>query len=219
MGQSRDTHSGVSLFQQDKCCDVCGAVGFEELVNTCSRCTIRRHFYCMRALVRNKLEDWICELCLPKNDVDSLKSGQTENVLDSSRKVSFDLRRQVACKRQYAVETGKVKFLPTIEASKLSSGLPKTAFPSNSNSGSKPVPANFTPSPSNRPFMGSKSNGPCFNPKKERRNPTFLQLGSRSVPRCRGVQISPSRQHVVQIPNKSKGDKFFDFSFNSFVFA
>ncbi|KAK8604104.1 hypothetical protein V6N13_096566 [Hibiscus sabdariffa] len=158
----------------------------------------------MRVLVRNKLEDWICELCLPKNDIDYLNSGQTKNVLDSSRNVSFDLGRQVTCKRKKAVETGKVKFLPTEEAMKLSSGLPKTTFPSNSNSGSKPVPANFTPSPSKRPFMGSKNIGPCFNPIKVRRNPTFLQLGSVGVPRCPGVQISSSSRQHVQIPNKSK---------------
>ncbi|KAK9021315.1 hypothetical protein V6N11_011310 [Hibiscus sabdariffa] len=197
MGESRDTHS-------DQRCDICGATGYEELVNTCSRCTIRRHFYCMRVLVRNKLEDWICELCLLKNDIDYLNSGQTKNILDSSRNVSFDLGRHVTCKRKRAVETGKVKFLPTEEAMKLSSGLPKTAFPSNSNSGSKPVPANFTPSPSKRLFMGSKNVGPCFNPIKVRKNPTFLQLGSVGVPRCRGMQISSSSRQYVQIPNKSK---------------
>lgn len=173
--------------------------------------------------MRDDLEDWTCEGCLSKNDINSLNSGQAENVLDSSTKVCFDLQGQVPRKRQKAVETGKVKFLPTEEVIKLSSGLPLSirAFPSNSNSGSKPVPANFTLSPSKRAFMGSKNGGPIYNPIKVRRNPTFLQLGSENVPRGRDGQInsSISHQHSVERPNKSKGDKFADFSANSFVFA
>ncbi|MBA0773085.1 hypothetical protein Gotri_008386 [Gossypium trilobum] len=170
-----------------------------------------RHLYCMRVVVRDDLEDWICEGCLSKNDINSLNSGQAENVMDSSTKVYFDLWGQVPRKRQKAVETGKVKFLPTEEVIKLSSllPLPKRAFPSNSNSGSKPVPANFTLSPSKRVFMGSKYAGPCYNPIKVRRNPTFLQLGSENVPRGRGGQISASirHQHSVERPNKSKEDE------------
>lgn len=165
--------------------------------------------------MRDGLEDWICEGCLSKNDINSLNSGQAENVMDSSTKVYFDLWGQVPRKRQKAVETGKVKFLPTEEVIKLSSllPLPKRAFPSNSNSGLKPVPANFTLSPSKRVFMGSKYAGPCYNPIKVRRNPTFLQLGSDNVPRGRGGQISASirHQHSVERPNKSEGDKFTDF--------
>ncbi|XP_039026401.1 uncharacterized protein LOC120159996 [Hibiscus syriacus] len=118
MGQSGDT-------QSDKRCDICGDVGYEELFNTCSQCNIRRHFYCMTTLVRNKIEDWRCELCLSKNDIDSLNSDRTENGLVSSKKVCFNLGRRVACKRKKAVETGKVKFLPTEEVIKLSSGIPK----------------------------------------------------------------------------------------------
>ncbi|KAB2000076.1 hypothetical protein ES319_D12G206000v1 [Gossypium barbadense] len=211
MGQSRDTHLGVAMFLQDKICDICGDVGFEELIRSCSQCTMGRHLYCMRVVVRDDLEDWICEGCLSKNDINSLNSGQAENVMDSSTKVYFDLWGQVPRKRQKAVETGKVKFLPTEEVIKLSSllPLPKRAFPSNSNSGLKPVPANFTLSPSKRVFMGSKYAGPCYNPIKVRRNPTFLQLGSDNVPRGRGGQISASirHQHSVERPNKSKEDE------------
>ncbi|MBA0863004.1 hypothetical protein Goshw_015441 [Gossypium schwendimanii] len=199
------------MFLQDKICDICGDVGFEELIRSCSQCTMGRHLYCMRVVVRDDLEDWICEGCLSKNDINSLNSGQAENVMDSSTKVYFDLWGQVPRKRQKAVETGKVKFLPTEEVIKLSSllPLPKRAFPSNSNSGSKPVPANFTLSPSKRVFMGSKYAGPCYNPIKVRRNPTFLQLGSENIPRGRGGQISASirHQHSVERPNKSKEDE------------
>ncbi|KAK8323088.1 hypothetical protein V6Z12_A12G210400 [Gossypium hirsutum] len=170
-----------------------------------------RHLYCMRVVVRDGLEDWICEGCLSKNDINSLNSGQAENVLDSSTKIYFDLWGQVPRKRQKAIETGKVKFLPTEEVIKLSSGLPlpKRALPSNSNSGSKPVPANFTLSPSKRVFMGSKYAGPCYNPIKVRRSPTFLQLGSENVLRGRGGQISSSirHQHSVERPNKSEEDE------------
>ncbi|KAA3463280.1 Histone deacetylase superfamily [Gossypium australe] len=158
--------------------------------------------YCMSVVVRDDLEDWICEGCLSKNDINSLNSGQAENVLDSSTKAYFDLWGQVPRKRQKAVETGKVKFLPTEEVIKLSSRLPlpKKAFPSNSNSGSKPVPANFTLSPSKRVFMGSKDAGPCYNP---------IKLGSENVPRGRGGRISASirHQHSVEWPNKSKEDE------------
>ncbi|XP_052480821.1 uncharacterized protein LOC105764711 isoform X3 [Gossypium raimondii] len=211
MGQSRETHLGVAMFLQDKICDICGDVGFEELIRSCSQCTMGRHLYCMRVVVRDDLEDWICEGCLSKNDINSLNSGQAENVMDSSTKVYFDLWGQVPRKRRKAVETGKVKFLPTEEVIKLSSllPLPKRAFPSNSNSGLKPVPAKFTLSPSKRVFMGSKYAGPCYNPIKVRRNPTFLQLGSDNVPRGRGGQISASirHQHSVERPNKSKEDE------------
>ncbi|KAK8265903.1 hypothetical protein V6Z12_D12G209300 [Gossypium hirsutum] len=146
----------------------------------------------MRVVVRDDLEDWICEGCLSKNDINSLNSGQAENVMDSSTKVYFDLWGQV----------------PLIKLSSLLP-LPKRAFPSNSNSGLKPVPANFTLSPSKRVFMGSKYAGPCYNPIKVRRNPTFLQLGSDNVPRGRGGQISASirHQHSVERPNKSKEDE------------
>ncbi|XP_022738663.1 uncharacterized protein LOC111291283 isoform X2 [Durio zibethinus] len=201
MGESRDTHMG-------KTCDICGDVGYEELIRTCSQCTIGRHLYCMRVLVRDvkMAEDWVCEVCRPKKDIDSEKSGQTEDVLDSSGKLFFDLGRQVTCKRQKAVETGKVKFLPTEEVIKLSSGSTKNAFPLKSNFGSDPVPANFTPPLSKRTFMGSKTVGPYFNPIKVRRNTSFLQLGSVNPPRRGGVHISSSiSQLAVKTSKESKG--------------
>ncbi|XVF08934.1 hypothetical protein REPUB_Repub07fG0047500 [Reevesia pubescens] len=201
MGESRSTHLG-------KVCDTCGNVGYEELIRICSQCTIRRHLYCMMVLVMDVPDDWVCEVCLPKNEIDSLKSGQTEDVQDSSRKVCFNLGRQVACKRQKAVETGKVKFLPTEEVIKLSSGLPKMPFPLMRNFRSKPAPENFTPSPSRRTFVGSTTVGPYFNPNKEKRNPSFLQLGSANPPRCGVVQISSSiSQHASKTSKKLKEDE------------
>ncbi|KAE8730886.1 hypothetical protein F3Y22_tig00002847pilonHSYRG00075 [Hibiscus syriacus] len=130
----------------------------------------------MTTLVRNKIEDWRCELCLSKNDIDSLNSDRTENGLVSSKK-----RKLLSCLLAYQ----------------------KTSFPSNSHSGSKPVPVNFTPSPSKKPFMGSKKAGPWFNPIKERRNPTFRSVNAG----CCGAQITPaSCQHVVRTSNKLKAE-------------
>ncbi|XWS47933.1 hypothetical protein CRYUN_Cryun13aG0028600 [Craigia yunnanensis] len=195
MRESRDTHL------QGKLCDICGDVGYEELIRTCSQCTIGRHIYCMQVLVTDVSEDWVCEVCLPKNDIDSLKFGEMEDFMDSSREVCFNLGRQVACKRRKAVETGKVKFLPTEEVIKLSSGSPKKEFPLKNNFGSKPVPAKFTPHLSKRTFTGSKTVDPYF------RNPSFLQLGSVSPPRRPGVHISSSiSQNAVKTPKESKAE-------------
>lgn len=163
----------------------------------------------MPVLVRNMPEYWVCEVCLPKNDTGSFKSGQKEDVLDSSREVGCDLGRQVECKRKKAVETGKVKFLPTNEVIKLSSGTPKKGISLKSYFGSNSVPAKFSTSQSKRTFMGSKTVDPNVNPIKVKINPTFLQLGSLNPPRCGGVQISSSiLQHVVTAPKESKGEKF-----------
>ncbi|XVF49970.1 hypothetical protein PTKIN_Ptkin04bG0058900 [Pterospermum kingtungense] len=198
MAEPRETHLG-------KLCDTCGAVGYKELTRTCSQCTIRRHIYCMPVFDRDMPEDWVCELCLPKNDTDALKPDLKEDVLDSSREACCDLGRQIECKRQKAVETGKVKFLPTEEVIKLSSGTPKKEISLKSYFGSKPVPEKATTSLSKRSFSGSRSVDPYFKPIKVRKNPSFLQLEPVNPPRRGGVQISSSiRQHAVKTLKESK---------------
>ncbi|XP_021286689.1 uncharacterized protein LOC110418321 [Herrania umbratica] len=198
MQQPRDTHL-------DKVCDICGDVGYGELIETCSQCSIGRHFYCMRRVVTDMHEDWVCEVCLSENDIDSLKPGQAGDVLDSSRKHCLELGRQVACKRPKGVERGKVKFLPTEEVIKLSSGSPRKEFPLKSSFRSKPVPAKLTASLSKRSFMGPKNVGASFNPIKVRSNPSFSQLGSSTPPRRGGLQIISSiSQHAVKTPKELK---------------
>ncbi|XVE56819.1 hypothetical protein DITRI_Ditri04bG0041400 [Diplodiscus trichospermus] len=200
MGEPSDT---IPL--HGRLCDTCGDVGYEELIRTCSQCTIQRHLYCMWVIVKEVPDDWVCEVCFSKSDIDSLKSGWREDVMDSLREV--DLGRQATCKRQKAVKTGKVKFLPTEEVMKLSLGSPKRKFALKSNFQSKPVPtkSTSTPSPSKRIFMGSKNLDPYFNPTQGKRNPSFLQLGSASPPRCRNVQTSSSTiQHALKRAKETK---------------
>ncbi|EOY12441.1 Uncharacterized protein TCM_030957 isoform 1 [Theobroma cacao] len=62
-GDGVDGDSGGNE-QPDKVCDICGDVGFQELIITCSQCSIGHHKYCKQALAMDALEDWACEACL-----------------------------------------------------------------------------------------------------------------------------------------------------------
>ncbi|KAF6165069.1 hypothetical protein GIB67_000653 [Kingdonia uniflora] len=48
----------------DQPCDICGAVGYEEVLSTCSNCQkSHEHIYCMRNLTKKMPEEWSCEAC------------------------------------------------------------------------------------------------------------------------------------------------------------
>ncbi|XP_059443576.1 uncharacterized protein LOC132175601 isoform X3 [Corylus avellana] len=116
-------------------CDICGDVGFEELIATCSKCSIaREHVYCMWVNLRWIPEDWICESCLSNNIV-SPEAGRKKDIVrtmpldppdvvcnESMHTSGPSSRGQAYPRRQKPVETGKVKFIPTEEVIRLSSG-------------------------------------------------------------------------------------------------
>ncbi|XP_023001152.1 uncharacterized protein LOC111495374 isoform X4 [Cucurbita maxima] len=90
----------------DHFCYVCGDVGYAELIITCSKCkVVREHLYCMSNKSGNVPKSWLCGNCT----LDEAKSPD-----DSGSLVQPKMPRHA--------KTGKVKFLPTEEVRKLSSG-------------------------------------------------------------------------------------------------
>ncbi|XP_023520146.1 uncharacterized protein LOC111783448 isoform X2 [Cucurbita pepo subsp. pepo] len=90
----------------DHFCYVCGDVGYAELIITCSKCkVVREHLYCMPNKSRDVPKSWLCGNCT----LDEAKSPD-----DSGSLVQPKMPRHA--------KTGKVKFLPTEEVRKLSSG-------------------------------------------------------------------------------------------------
>ncbi|XP_031105784.1 uncharacterized protein LOC116010492 isoform X2 [Ipomoea triloba] len=63
-----------------ECCDVCGDIGFGEIIVTCAECKINQeHLYCMETFRMEEPEVWLCEECTPRNGNQSSggKSGIT----------------------------------------------------------------------------------------------------------------------------------------------
>ncbi|CAK9312232.1 unnamed protein product [Citrullus colocynthis] len=90
----------------DQFCYICGDVGYAELIVTCSKCkVVREHLYCMPNKSLDVPKSWLCGNCT----LDEAKSPD-----DSGLQVQPKLPRHA--------KTGKVKFLPTEEVIKLSSG-------------------------------------------------------------------------------------------------
>ncbi|XLU75661.1 hypothetical protein S245_034714 [Arachis hypogaea] len=100
-------------------CDICGDVGFWEVILNCTKCVAREHCYCMKTILSSIPEQWTCDSCQPKRETPSRCKG--------NRNLEWQAR-----KRQRP--TGKVKFLPTDEAMKLSTGSPPSKLiPAKSN--------------------------------------------------------------------------------------
>ncbi|GAB2209481.1 hypothetical protein Droror1_Dr00026699 [Drosera rotundifolia] len=57
-------------------CEICGAVGFLELLQVCSKCNVsREHSYCMKMIECEGTETWVCEECKLGNLTLSRKPG------------------------------------------------------------------------------------------------------------------------------------------------
>ncbi|GMH17014.1 hypothetical protein Nepgr_018855 [Nepenthes gracilis] len=63
----------------DKSCDICGDVGFTELLSICSQCNIsHEHIYCRKIPWEGVMETWICEECHRVNKTTCLKPVHSE---------------------------------------------------------------------------------------------------------------------------------------------
>ncbi|KAL4012730.1 hypothetical protein IC575_029844 [Cucumis melo] len=91
----------------DQLCYICGDVGYAELIVTCTKCkVVREHLYCMPNRNDDEVPNsWLCGNCT----LDGAKSPDGSGL-------------QVQPKMPRHAKIGKVKFLPTEEVMKLSSG-------------------------------------------------------------------------------------------------
>ncbi|KAJ7978728.1 Zinc finger, FYVE/PHD-type [Quillaja saponaria] len=180
---------------QDQPCDICGVVGYPEVIATCSKCSItREHAYCMWLVLMEIPEDWVCDSCLPNHDIVSPHSDGNK---DSARHLNSGISDPVHedsghqfHKRKNSVSTGKVKFISTEEVIKLSSGAPKEESPSWSTFGSKSVRVNSKALMSQRTPVGPKTLNPTFPPVRVIANPSMFPSGHRKPSRS-GAQVSP----------------------------
>uniref|UniRef100_A0A251L3V6 AIPP2-like SPOC-like domain-containing protein n=1 Tax=Manihot esculenta TaxID=3983 RepID=A0A251L3V6_MANES len=184
--------------QLEKPCDICGDLGYSELIITCTNCGIaRQHVYCMRVCRHEVPEVWICEDCIPEEGT----FGRNENFKDSCITVRHDVaigggsakvygdsgwHRARHCKRLKPVETGKVKFLSTEEVIKLSSGAAKTAFSSKANLGYRP------------------NSSSAVSPVKLKPNPRIISSGLMKPPGFGRIQVDSSTSQQAPIISKEK---------------
>ncbi|KAJ8752753.1 hypothetical protein K2173_007063 [Erythroxylum novogranatense] len=136
-----------------KRCEICGGVGDQEFIVTCSACRItREHVYCMWK-VRFKIPDvWICDECTSNNNISLLEHGGKEglknsynvfeNNMDKGIRKGFD--DSVGNNHSRKPKTGKVKFLDIKEVMRLDSGATKRQSPLKTNSGYKHGSSNIT---------------------------------------------------------------------------
>ncbi|KAF7838527.1 uncharacterized protein G2W53_007009 [Senna tora] len=115
-------------------CDICGDVGFDEVISTCSKCKVtREHLYCMQTYPKKVPGDWVCEYCHSGNGTTSPNYVANKNFskdfgIDDSDVIDNEFTQpkspyklhnfgRLACSRsQKVVGTGKVKFIPEEEA-------------------------------------------------------------------------------------------------------
>ncbi|XVF54423.1 hypothetical protein PTKIN_Ptkin05aG0179100 [Pterospermum kingtungense] len=75
----------MELNHDDDPCDICGGVGFGELIVTCFQCKLaKEHCYCMREVTLTIPEIWLCEECRLSKAIASPKSVMVEDVPVSS---------------------------------------------------------------------------------------------------------------------------------------
>ncbi|WJX32121.1 hypothetical protein P8452_20487 [Trifolium repens] len=60
-------------------CDICGDVGFDDFIVTCSKCKVtREHVYCMRINLMKIPDFWLCEKCEPNSGDNNVRKGVDE---------------------------------------------------------------------------------------------------------------------------------------------
>lgn len=162
---------------------------------------------------------WICEACTSTDDIVSPKYGREEEFLDSfgvvhhegmdpgtPGKVFADPGWQVNFKK-LKVETGKVKFLPTEEAIRLSSGALKTDCPGRNNTGLKYGPSSSIGPMSRRTSSPSKILTPKFSVPGVKANPGVMSSAFMKSPTHVGAEIDTMLdRHAVKRSQESKGD-------------
>ncbi|KAH9722166.1 RNase H domain-containing protein [Citrus sinensis] len=164
---------------------------------------------------------WICEACTSTDDIVSPKYGREEEFLDSfgvahheglhsgtPGEVCADPGRQVSSKK-LKVETGKVKFLPTEEVIRLSSGALKTGRPGHSNTGLKYGPSSSIGPMSRRTSSPSKILTSKFFVPGVKANPSVKSSAFMKSPSHVGAEINTMLgRHAVKRSKESKGKTF-----------
>lgn len=162
---------------------------------------------------------WICEACTSTDDIVSPKYGREEEFLDSfgvahheglhsgtPGEVCADPGRQVSSKK-LKVETGRVKFLPTEEVIRLSSGALKTGRPGHSNTGLKYGPSSSIGPMSRRTSSPSKILTSKFFVPGVKANPSVKSSAFMKSPSHVGAEINTMLgRHAVKRSKESKGD-------------
>ncbi|CAI9753834.1 unnamed protein product [Fraxinus pennsylvanica] len=133
--------------QMDRCCYICGDIGFAEALVTCSHCKeTNEHLYCMRNYFEKYPTDWYCNECEPRAETISPASCPRGDLPRGSKLINFGTvhhdatpssksrklsneTRQVSVNLEKKVATRSTKYIPVTEAIKLSSGAPKTLSP------------------------------------------------------------------------------------------
>lgn len=175
--------------------------------------------YCMKKNLTEVPDVWICEACTSTDDIVSPKYGREEEFLDSfgvahhevlhsgtPGEVCADPGRQVSSKK-LKVETGKVKFLPTEDVIRLSSGGLKTGRPGHSNTGLKYGPSSSIGPMSRRTSSPSKILTPKFFVPGVKANPSVKSSAFMKSPSHVGAEINTMLgRHAVKRSKESKGD-------------
>lgn len=173
----------------------------------------------MRVFLYEFPEDWVCESCMPGSIVSSEacgKEGTTRiGTLDCTKKVCRDSMNKAGLssgglafsKRQKPVETGKVKFISTEEAIKLSSSATNKRSGSWTYSGLRPGPSySMAPSSESNP-VGCRMAAQNLSTSTVNLNPGLEPSGLTKPPRHGGVDSMISKQ-APQASKRFKGDNF-----------
>ncbi|XP_048329114.2 PHD finger-containing protein 6 isoform X1 [Ziziphus jujuba] len=111
-------------------CEICGGDGYAELIATCIKCNVTsEHVYCMLKVRKEGPHDWVCESCSPPESARKEEAFGSPHVLhgdgeqlSAPSKVHNTSSLQAHSKRPKHAATSKVKFIPTEEVIRLSSG-------------------------------------------------------------------------------------------------
>ncbi|KAF5734651.1 hypothetical protein HS088_TW15G00143 [Tripterygium wilfordii] len=189
----------MSSDNQDKLCNVCGHIGFEEVLVTCSRCsTACEHVYCMKVYNTKLPEKWICEACANTSD-GTPDPDWNDNIFipARTRKSCDDLVRRFNCNQPMAVRNSKVKFLPSEEAIRLTSEVftsQRSAFGQNPALSKSIVPILRKTSPVSSAVV------PKFPPPKSKPYPRLFP--SRLL-RDGSTQLSSARNQKTSVVSKN----------------
>lgn len=175
----------------------------------------------MRVLTFEMPEDWVCDSCLPENEMNLVESGGKEDTLMSSSNIAqhdtniLSSRKrfvksswQFHSKKQKPVETGKVKFLNPDEVIALSSGAAKLKSPSKTYTSARSGPSNTMASLCRKNLIKARTVNPKSFPDRVEKATACIHSGPSKPSREGAVHKSPTIDKKVQRTSKEmKGDR------------